>query len=234
MKIFRPIFTNGKSQGFGANNPYCKLNENGTPVRPYVIQGSIPLGEEKYWTKFYPTMGLKGHNGEDWRAWNGEPLYFPVDCPQAGGWHSIDASDSDGGLGVDVVSNNAVTLGEETSYLKFRFWHLERTWKDQDVQFGEIIGYCDNTGASSGSHLHWCMKRCDKDGNSLYPNNGYNGAEDFTPYFENTFIFDEIKRRNDGKVIEDQIREVQLTLIEKLKQYVTMLSIQIQKLSTGK
>lgn len=193
MVVYRPIKSNYKSQGFGDNKPFCKLGSNGQPIRPYVISSYVPVGEEDKWTKFYPTMGLKGHNGEDWSAWSGEPLYFPVDCPEAGGWFARDASDLDGGLGVDVISKNPINIDGKLTYVLFRFWHLKKAWKDVDVQLGELIGYCDNTGASSGDHLHWSMKFCNSNGYSTDEGNGYYGAKDFSPYFENEFVLDVIK-----------------------------------------
>jgi hypothetical protein len=199
MKIYRPIKTNWLTQAFGENKPCAKLDANGNAIRPFqIVTGgaTCPIG----YAKFYPLINLAGHNGEDWWAYHGEPLYFPVDSAEAGGWHSAEASDLDGGLGLDVISNKPV-MGDR--YVKFRFWHLKEAWKDQDVRFGELIGYCDNTGASSGDHLHWSMKWCDKDGNHLDEGNGYAGASDFRPWFENTFVLDILGVKEKAKTAID-------------------------------
>jgi hypothetical protein len=233
MIIFRPIKSNYKTQSFGDNKPCAQLDANGKTIRPYIIEGNkingvCPAG----WTDFYSSLGMKGHNGDDWYTWHGEPLYFPVDLPEAGGWWAKDASDLDGGLGVDVISKNEVTLNGQKSHIKFRFWHLKKSWKDNSVEFGELIGYCDNTGASSGDHLHWNMKRCHSNGSGIHYSNGYYGAEDFSKWFENTYVLDEIKRRNAVTETKIEIKEAQLTLIDRLRQLISALKAEIQKLST--
>lgn len=234
MKIYRPIKSDWRTQDFGDLKACAQLGEDGKPIRPFIVKankvnGVCPVG----WTDFYQSLGLKGHNGEDWLTWHGEPLYFPVDCPEAGGWWMQDASDLDGGLGVDVISKKEVEINGQKSYIKFRFWHLMKAWKDTDVKLGELIGYCDNTGASSGDHLHWAMKRCYSNGVGINYNNGYYGAEDFSEFYKNIFVLHELKRRQDILQIEEEIKEAQLSLIDRLRQLVSLLKIQIQKLSTG-
>lgn len=219
MKVYRPIKTNFLTQGFGDNKPCAKTTATGEPIRPFRIvtrSGSLcPVG----YVSFYPLIGLRGHNGFDHAAWSGEALYFPVDCPEAGGWSAIEASDVDGGLGVDVVSKNPVDFGGRTTHIKFRFWHLKRAWKDVDVKFGELIGFCDNTGASSGDHLHWSMKRCDANGRGLDSDNGYDGAVDFNVVFRNTFVLD---------VIGEEARAI--TVIEYAKKVILEVTLYLQSL----
>ena len=49
---------------------------------------------------------------------------------------------------------------------------------------GELIGQADNTGIyTTGDHLHFQIKECDRDGNTHNRGNGYNGAFDPSPYF---------------------------------------------------
>lgn len=192
MKIYRPILSNRLCQRFGENLAMAKLDNESEPIRPFIIRTIPPTGIPDGWVSFYKVLGMEGHNGEDWGTYHGEPLFFPVDCEQANGWYSKEASDLDGGLGVDVISNDPISINGKTSHVKFRFWHLKEAWKDIDIKFGELIGYCDNTGASSGDHLHWGMKLCDKDGNATEPFNGYYGGMDFSPYFENHFVLDVI------------------------------------------
>lgn len=213
MIIYRPIRSNLCTQGFGENKVCAKIYSDGEAVRPFAIVVSngitCPVGS----AKFYPLMNLEGHDGEDWIARYGENLYFPVDASEAGGWHSVEASDVEGGLGVDVVSNKPFYKG---NYLKFRFWHLVEGYKDIDVTFGELIGKCDSTGASGGNHLHWAMKQCDKDGNSIYPNNGYCGAETFRIFFNNTFVLDVIGIFEETKTFI----EFAVIVLENIKQFL--------------
>lgn len=190
MKIYRPISSDWKTQEFGANQACIATKPWGGvryPVHIISKRGNIcPAG----YTDFYKSIGMLGHNGEDWAAWEREPCYFPVSLPEAGGWWSTDASDSSGGIGVDVISKKPVTLNGRTDHIKFRFWHLAEAIKDTDVELGEIIGYCGNTGASSGTHLHWSVKWCDKDGTAKEKDNGYLGAWDFSAFYKDTFILD--------------------------------------------
>ena len=192
MKIYRPIKTNYLGQGFGENKAMCKLHSDGEAIRPFIIKSiprsGIPFG----WASFYPMLGMLGHNGYDHNSYHGEPLYFPADFAGAGGWWSKDASDIDGGLGVDVISKKEVLIEGRVSYVKMRFWHLKTGFKLDNVQMGDLIGFCDNTGASSGDHLHWSLKRCTKDGRGIDLDNGYYGAIDFTPFYSNNFVLDVI------------------------------------------
>ena len=196
LRIYRPVSTNWFSQGFGENKICAKINTDGEAVRPFVLTGKTdgkvcPVG----YAEFYPLLGLFGHPGEDWATFHGERLYFNVDFPEAGGWHSKDAHDSDGGLGVDVISNNPVTLNGRTMHIKFRFWHLMNVAKQQDdiVEMGEFLGQCDSTGASSGDHVHWCIKWCYPDGAGFNEGDGRQGAFDFRPWFTNVFVLNQIK-----------------------------------------
>jgi hypothetical protein len=115
-------------------------------------------------------------------------------------------------------------------YVKFRFWHLKsvaiadakRPTPDDprpapNVKTGDLIGYCDSTGQSSGHHLHWSMKIVAENSMTLDANNGYYGAVDFSSWFENTFVRhgeDEEIRALQLKVI--QLATVAISLLEKL------------------
>ncbi len=206
MKVYRPIKNSYKSQGFGENKAMAKLDSNGRAIQPYIIKAIPNTGVPAGWTNFYNTMGMKGHNGEDWYAYDGMPLYFPVDYD--GGWWSKNASDLDGGLGVDVISKNQIVIDGEKTYVKFRFWHLKEGYAMNDVKLGYLIGLCDNTGASSGSHLHWAMKPCDKEGNSTMKNNGYYGGVDFSPYYEDHFVLDVLELKQKALTTIELARKV--------------------------
>ena len=99
ITIYRGTKSNALSQPFGVNRAMCKLDVNGKVIRPFIIKGIPWSGIPAGWTSFYPALGMKAHSGEDWSTWHGEPLYFPVDCEEAGGWWSKEASDLDGGAG---------------------------------------------------------------------------------------------------------------------------------------
>lgn len=216
MKIYRPIKSDRKTQGWGESRACVRVSGGILNYNNVVGKkgGVCPIGYQD----LYSSLGLRGHNGEDWATYHREPLYFPVDFPEAGGWFSVDASDTNGGLGIDVISKNKVTLNGRTDHIKFRFWHLDTAWKDKGVGLGEIIGYCDNTGASSGTHVHWSVKWCDENGRSLDKNNGYYGAWDFSPYFKNEFIIDYLKK------CDVAVKEPETTVEQKLSKIVFSLN----------
>jgi hypothetical protein len=108
--------------------------------------------------------------------------------------------DSKGGHGIVIRTDKPYEYKGKESYFKTISWHLvdsaidkryiSPVWgytgqgKELFVKAGDIIGYADNTGLSGGSHLHYALKPCDKNGNNLEPNNGYYGCIDPTPYFD--------------------------------------------------
>jgi len=228
MKIYRPISTNYLTQGFGQEMAMVKVDNNGNPYRPFIVKSIPSSGIPTGWAGFYTTtLGMKGHNGEDWMSWNGEPCYFPVKLDNIK-WFAQNEIDRDGGIGVDIISDRVITIDGYTGYIKFRFWHLKesRVIDGQEIKLGDLIALCDSTGASSGHHLHWSLKKCDKNGVSLYKGNGYYGASDFREWFENVFILDYFK----GQVTTLERRvEIQWTIIGLLNKVITSLRILIFK-----
>jgi hypothetical protein len=72
--------------------------------------------------------------------------------------------------------------------VKSIYWHLTDGTEPQfksplfnkkniPVETGDVIGYSDNTGASTGDHLHWGMKFC-YNGMTLDKDNGFLGSVD--------------------------------------------------------
>jgi murein DD-endopeptidase MepM/ murein hydrolase activator NlpD len=171
--MYRPLMTNKLTQKFGINRA-CKYS-NGRIVAKR--GGACPAGS----VDFYKSMGMKGHNGLDFSAWHGERVFH---CATFDGFMSIE-KDHQGGIGVNVVSKYPIQLNDGSeSFLKLRYWHLKAPigWDGKEVKFGDTIGLADNTGASSGDHLHFGIKRCDENGRPLEPGNGYYGAFDPLPY----------------------------------------------------
>lgn len=211
MKIYRPVKSNFKAQGFGENKPCVRLNEDGTAIRPFQVitpnADTCPIG----YTKFYPEINLKGHNGEDWGASHGEPVYFATDAEVE--WQAATEVDQDGGIGVRIRSKTPVTIDQLPPqaigslnmiqkqwadqggklYLIFLFWHLERVnvYDKQPIKMGDLIGFADSTGASSGDHVHYSMKVSDPTSwFTIDSDNGYAGAIDFDHWFENKYVLD--------------------------------------------
>ena len=172
--LTRPVRSKRITQGFGENKACIDMRGNVIAKKG----DTCPLGA----IDFYKSMGMLGHNGIDIATIHGESV---VHNATFDGWMKIE-KDFAGGIGVDVVSNHPIKLNDGTeSYIKIRYWHLKAPvgWDGKEVKYGQIIGLADNTGASSGDHLHWAPKVCDKHGNSLNKDNGYFGSFDATPYY---------------------------------------------------
>lgn len=160
MKIYRALKTNFITQGYGVEN-----------TAPEMLS-------------LYKSLGMLGHNGIDFACWSGEPIYH---CGDFTGIAKTEV-DSKGGIGVDVISKEEI----EGGYFKLRYWHLKKVnvYDGQEIKEGDLIGWGDNTGLSTGDHLHLGLKSCHEDGEPLDKWNGYYGAVDPSPYYENVFVLD--------------------------------------------
>ena len=122
---------------------------------------------------FYKSFGYKGHNGQDYAAKSGTPVYAADEgTVKFEGWgqkHSWMGEPA----GICVLLNN---VKSHSGYA-----HLSKTVVNtgQKVKKGQLIGYSGNTGASTGAHLHFEML-------PLRPNfkNGYAGRIDPAPYMD--------------------------------------------------
>ena len=145
------------------------------------------FGENK--VPFYKDMGMNGHNGWDWASRDGEKIYW--DCTDCEGKVLALHTDRSGGLGVDIITT------DKDGTFKHRFWHLKNfKCKPGDVLgTGDLIGQADNTGLSTGAHLHRGLKRVKQLKSGKYINidqdNGYFGGTDIEPYFfKNIYVKD--------------------------------------------
>lgn len=161
------------------------------PVSPVHFNQGFGASPE-YYKKFHDQFGneYKGHDGIDFMAVHGQPVYAPMD----GEAHY--QTDVHGGQGVVLTSSGPLEYDGGTCWFTIMLWHLVG---DTDPKFpkpfegyknvkkGDLVGYADNTGApyeSSGDHLHFGLKPTDKNGKLLFPGNGFNGGIDGAKYFE--------------------------------------------------
>lgn len=131
--------------------------------------------------------GIIGHNGIDFSAYRGEPVYATHD-----GLASYQVDNSQG--------HGVVIISKDNSF-KTIYWHLCDPLKYPQytspiankgfvsVCNGDLIGYADNTGASTGDHLHFGLKPVAQGENAwtwynTEQNNGYNGSINPLPYFD--------------------------------------------------
>lgn len=148
------------------------------------LENTSPEMREKY-----KTIGLKegGHSGVDMVAFDGTPVYASHD-----GRVTFTGYDGSGGLGVVIRTHEPVEFKDGTiAYAKTIYWHLKKgsviVTGGQEVKAGQQIAEADNTGFSTGSHLHWGLKPIAKGENdwiwyNTEQDNGYNGAIDPMPY----------------------------------------------------
>jgi len=146
---------------------------------------------------FYKSIGLKGHNGIDLFAPDG----FPVRAAHDGSV-TFTGEDGSGGLGVVIRTNESFEYKDGETYYKTIYWHLQkgsiRVKAGDKVKAGDLIALADNTGKSTGSHLHFGLKpiyQGEEEWNwmNMEQKNGYAGAIDPLPYFNGYYAEDNKK-----------------------------------------
>jgi hypothetical protein len=117
-------------------------------------------------------------------------------------------TDANQGHGFVVRTNEPFDYNGAQTYFKSIYWHLvdfatQPQFKPPiatdgtgtPIKAGDLLGYADNTGVTSGDHLHFGLKpQAPGEDNGLWynvaQNNGYLGAIDPTPYFNGLFAQD--------------------------------------------
>jgi len=169
-------------------------------------------------TDYYVKANMLGHSGIDYFAPHGTPIYASHD-----GWAQYQV-DNAGGHGVIIVTDKEYADEKgKLSFWKSIYWHmidplLEPTYASPianktgftAIKTGEVIGYANNTGLSTGHHLHFGLKPVA--GNfgmwfNLEQNNGYFGAVNPKPYMpDNGFIKEFTKWIKRGDENEEVIK----------------------------
>lgn len=138
MNFFlRPVKPFSINQRFGENKACESLDGNHTYItcdgnNPPVGYGSL--------------YGEKGHLGVDLAAKHNQPVY----CAMDGVVYKIDTNPKSG-LDVRVESEEA---GRKFRHIYEHLLGYQPKVGDK-VSQGDLIGWADNTGYSSGDHLHW-------------------------------------------------------------------------------
>ena len=126
-------------------------------------------------TSVYAEFELLGHNGKDIACRRGDPIF----ASHAGVISRVEG-DKNSGYGVRVISNENYTIEGKQGRVETAYWHLlplPVVKLGKFVEIGELIGFADSTGYSSGDHLHFGLKLKSADGiTNLFQNNGYLGA----------------------------------------------------------
>ena len=190
------------------------------PVKPFFILQKF--GETVNNTYYHNNgVNVAGHNGIDFMAKHNQPVYASHDGT------AYSEVDDRQGYGVVVRTTQPFDYPEygQPTYFKTIYWHFlpNIPVKDgQAVKAGDLLGYADSTGLSTGDHLHYGLKPVllnEPPGiwYNIAQNNGYMGAIDPAPYFNglfaqdinNKFIF--IRNLYRGLYSED-VKELQIRL----------------------
>lgn len=145
---------------------------------------TCPVG---YRSIYKPQM--LGHNGLDLVAKSWQPVY----AANEGRVDEIQTEPARG-LGIGIVSSLVYDFVSSpfnvagSYFAKTRYWHLAgfNVKLGDQVKAGDLIGWADNTGYSSGDHLHFELKPVNKFGSNVFQTNGFFGAIDPFPYFDIT------------------------------------------------
>jgi murein DD-endopeptidase MepM/ murein hydrolase activator NlpD len=103
--------------------------------------------------QWYKPFGLPGHEGIDMRALNGTPIYAMAD----GEVSRVEPNAASGPYGIHVRLKH---MHPDEGEFRTVYAHFEeiKVALGQKVIRGEVLGLSDNTGNSSGPHLHITLK----------------------------------------------------------------------------
>lgn len=132
--------------------------------------------------QMYTNLGYRGHNGIDF----GCPTGTPVKASIMGKVEFV-GEDSSAGRGIYIISEFGGLI------VRCIYWHLMsfNCSVGDTVEQGQVIGISDNTGMSTGPHLHFGMKPVKFNGTTYvnaYGDNGFGGSVDPFNYFVNPDI----------------------------------------------
>ena len=139
---------------------------------------------------FYKKWGYAGHNGIDYGIPNGTP----VAAAAAGSVATV--SFENGGYGNFVKLSHAD--GSKTYFTYYAHLASTAVSAGQKVKAGTVIGHSNNTGASTGPHLHFGLKI---DGQ----NPAYKGYLDPMPYFTSG-VPDDASQPTPGSDLPDAVK----------------------------
>jgi len=133
-------------------------------------------------TPIYKQLGMSGHNGIDFYALDGTPVFASHN-----GTIVFAGLDGSNGNLVVIKTDTQFDYLDGQAYYKTLYGHLKTgticVHAGQQVKVGDKIAEADNTGASQGSHLHFGIKpvqqgEADWQWFNLEQDKGYNGAID--------------------------------------------------------
>src|SRR3990167_8804452 len=154
LTLYKPVTPFAISQNFGENLACIDLSTSKVISK---VGATCPVG----YVDLYESSGLKGHQALDIPTNSWQPVY----AAHEGFVEELEA-DPKRGLGIGIVSNFVYDFivspynDNGVWNAKTRYWHLAafNIVKGQKVREGQLIGWADSTGYSSGNHLHFELK----------------------------------------------------------------------------
>ena len=124
--------------------------------------------------QIYKQFGLKGHNGTDFRAKVGTPLFAATD----GVVRTKDSKNL--GYGLHIKTRNPYKLTECV------YGHLSDLFvlDGQHVNMGDLIGLSGDTGFSTGPHLHFGYRMLKEGKGDIFAWGVQNYNNGFAGYFD--------------------------------------------------
>jgi len=157
------VVNSGDLKDWIAENEYEESTPPPQPPDPDELRLIWPTPEPKIITQWYginpqwyAPFGLPGHEGLDMRSLNGTPIYAMA----AGEVIRVETNPSSGPYGIHVRLKHVVG-GEEYRTIYAHFQSPSVAVGDK-VSAGQTVGLSDNTGNSSGPHLHITVKHIGK------------------------------------------------------------------------
>lgn len=147
--------------------------------KDFILNGLQVVKGDDVYQKFF---NLAGHNGLDYFAALGEPIVAAFDG------FIIEQVAKPTGYGIRLSQRVEI----DGKFYMAVYGHLQRLENNIDIPWnyaersypvkeGQVIGYVNSTGFSSGNHLHFGMYATNQNGGYLEPLNGYGGCIDPVP-----------------------------------------------------
>ena len=187
--LFQPLKPFVINQKFGDDMACIALDGSQKVVYKQTAQ-TCPVGYKSLYTL------TDGHNGLDLNAYRWQPCYNAQE-----GYVVEVSTEVARGLGIGVITKDRYwcTEIEAPAHFLIRYWHFiaNDAHIGDYLKVGDLVGYCDSTGYSSGDHLHFELKPVQVlKWNGEVPTKWVNlnpkhlGAVDPLPYVENIYALD--------------------------------------------
>jgi len=196
--LYLPVAPYYLTQGFGLNRA-CISNADNKTVVSKEQNATCPAGYRSMYAS------TNGHNGLDLRAARWQPVY----AAQSGIVNEVNTEEARG-LGVGIVHDVKKRFCVESckpEHFKTRYWHFIslNVHVGDNVRTGDLIGYADSTGFSSGDHLHFELKPVKIEGyengipytSNVLQNNTHLGSIDPLPYMDTKITALDVKKLSD-------------------------------------